>query len=99
MQYFQTKSYKFYSPIKQGKKHSVVLASALKERGEDIFVKTLVVFAGRARVKVHSNTVPVLYSKDLYNFLNKQRVILSDDDINKYKNYLIDITRLGAPEI
>ena len=97
-QYFKTKNNKFYSPIKQGKKHSVVLANILQEKDEDIFVKTLVVFTGRARVKVHTNTVPVLYSKDLRNYLSNQRDVLSDEDINKYKNHIVDITGINLEE-
>jgi hypothetical protein len=94
-QYFKTKNNKFYSPIKQGKKHSLVLANALKEKGVDIFIKTIVVFTGRARVKVQTNTVPVLYSKDLYNHISKQKDVLSDDVITKYKNLLVDITKIS----
>ena len=91
--YVRGREYKFYSRVKQGKKHSLVVSQTLSGLGIDISVKTIVVFHSRwAKLKVHSPKVPVLYSDQLVNYLSNQKDTLTPDRIqlitDKLKKHL-----------
>ena len=81
--YLGRNKYKFYNPVLQGKTHSVKLANFLKEKGIDCYVKTIVVFAGSAKLKVTTTQVPVLTPYKIVDYINSQRVDCSEDIIKQ----------------
>lgn len=93
-QYVGGKPYSVINPVKQGKRHSTALAIILKDNGINISIKTIVVFAGPAEKKAYSKTIPVIYRKELYDYLNKQKDILSSKEILNYTEKIIKIVVL-----
>jgi hypothetical protein len=81
---------KRYSPIKQGRAHSVKLHELLIKRGLDRRIDTLVVFAGTAEIKVRPRPIPVLYRKQLYEHLLNMPDVLSSEEIQNYKEMILD---------
>lgn len=92
--YLGKNNYKFYSPVLQGKVHSVKLANFLKEKGVDCFVKTIVVFAGSAKVKVTSKKIPVLKLYKLIDYINSQRVECSTELIKQIVDLIMSEVEL-----
>ena len=84
---------KKYSPIKQGRRHSVKLSELLEQCGLNIYIKTIVVFAGAAKVKVRPQPIPVLRHQEVYGYLSQQRDILSREQVLKYKEEIMKVVR------
>lgn len=92
-QYLPGLSYgiKRYSPIKQGRGHSVKLFELLKKDGLNNRINTIVVFAGLAKVSVNPKPIPVLYRKQICDFLSGQQDTLNFSQAQEYKIAIMDI--------
>ena len=78
----------FYSPVKQGNKHSLELSRYLGEDGtKKIWVNTIVVFSHPAvDLKIVSPKVPVIYLGELHEYLNKGNNIFTDNRCKEISN-------------
>jgi hypothetical protein len=72
----------FYNPVKQAIGHSVALRTYLREQGfPRVWVNTIVVFTHpQVRLKVASDTVPVLHLTELRDYLRRQEEVLGHED-------------------
>jgi hypothetical protein len=84
---------KKYSPIKQGRRHSVKLSESLRQCGSNIYIKTIVVFVGTTKVKVRPQPIPVLRRQELYGYLSRQRDVLSREQVLRYKEEIMKVVQ------
>ena len=92
-QYIQGNKFgiKRYSPIKQGRAHSAKLHDLLANKGFNRRIDTIVVFAINTIVKVNPKPIPVLYRKQLRDYISRLPDIMSREDIIKYKNEIMNL--------
>jgi hypothetical protein len=83
---------KRYSPIKQGRGHSRKLYKLLFEKGFDRRIYTMVVFAGSAQVKVRPQPIPVLYRKEVKDYISELPNILSQEEVNRYRDEIMKLS-------
>lgn len=88
-QYINGFGIKRYSPIKQGRGHSVKLYELLEQKGLSHRIDTIVVFTGLAEVSVNPKPIPVLYRKQLLNYILQQRDILNPSQVQEYKDAIL----------
>ncbi len=92
-QYINKAPIRRYSPIKQGRRHSVKLFELLKKKGLSKRIKTIVVFAGPAKVKVAPKPIPVLYRKQLYDYLSRKPDTINEKEILDYKAKIFNLIK------
>lgn len=82
-----------YSPIKQGRGHSVKLYELLEQKGLNQRIDTIVAFAGPAKIIVNPKPIPVIYRRELYDYLSSQPDVLSPEQITEYKDKIMVIVK------
>lgn len=94
-QFVNRKRYWIKSPISQARRHTIALANLLKQNEIEIpFIKTLVLFAGRAAIKMPNNNIPIVYRKELINYLLRQRDEMNEQQIQYYTNKIVDSLKI-----
>lgn len=88
-EYVEDRSYEFYSPIEQGKKHSFELSKYLSKYGCNSGVYTLVVFTTKSRLKISSFKTAVIQTNEIYNYFDKQNYILNQTDTERIVNCIL----------
>lgn len=89
-QYLNGVSIRRYSPIRQGRCHSVKLHDLLEPKGLSHRIDTIVVFAGLAKVSVNPKPIPVLYRKEINEYIIGLPDMLSSEQIQDYKGLIMN---------
>lgn len=82
----------FYSPVKQGNKHSLELSKYLENSGLKIWVNTIIIFPNpEVQLKVYSPKVNVICLNELYSHMNAQRNVLNPGICNEIVDCLLEL--------